>query len=61
MTTFLASLLLIAAFVGLMALLERTQRRTTGLPRAPFGADADKDTDRARVLHELDAERAHAA
>jgi hypothetical protein len=61
MNTLLALSILVIAFVGVLALLERTQRRTVGLPRAPFGADADRDADLARVLHELDADRAHLA
>ena len=40
--------------VGTWMLLEHNYRRTAGLPRAPFGADADLDTDLQRVQHDLD-------
>jgi hypothetical protein len=44
----------VLAFVGaLVALLERTHRRTAHLPRAPFGTDVEGDRDLARTLAEL--------
>ena len=61
MNTIIAIGILVIAFVGVLALLERTQRRTAGLPRLPFGADADRDADLGRLLRELDADRAHLA
>jgi hypothetical protein len=57
MTTFLAASFLLIIFVGVGALLERTNRRTAGLPRLPFGADADRDADLWRVRHDLDVGR----
>ena len=45
MTTFLAASVLLLLLVGISLLLERSLRRTTGLPRMPFGADADRDID----------------
>ena len=57
MTTFIAATFLIVTFVGLWVLLEHNFRRTAGLPRAPFGADADADTDLRRVWHDLDVTR----
>lgn len=51
--------LILAAFVaGLIALLERTHRRTAGFSRTPFGADLESDRDILRTLAELDAARA---
>jgi hypothetical protein len=47
----ITALLAIMTIAALVALLERNHRRTAGLPRAPFGADApDRDLD--RVLHD---------
>lgn len=44
----------VAAFVGtLVVLMERTHRRTAGLPRAPFGADLEGDSDIRRTVDEL--------
>lgn len=37
----------------LVVALEPGHRRTFGLPRAPFGADARPDHDLDRVLHDL--------
>jgi hypothetical protein len=51
MTTAMIAITVVAAIV---ALLERNHRRTAGLPRAPFGADApDRDLD--RVWHDMGA------
>jgi hypothetical protein len=57
MSTFIAATVLMFLFAGIGALLERTHRRTAGLPRMPFGADADKDIDLWRVRHDLDVSR----
>lgn len=57
MTSFLAVTLLLIIFVGVWGPLERTHRRTAGLPRLPFGADADRDADLWRVRHDLDVGR----
>jgi hypothetical protein len=54
MTTFLAASFLLLLLVGIWALLEHNHHRTGGLPRLPFGADADKDMDLWRVRHDLD-------
>ncbi|MCW2846399.1 MAG: hypothetical protein JWR90_373 [Marmoricola sp.] len=48
---------LVVTFLGIWALLERTHRRTAGLPRMPLGADADRDIDLWRVRHDLDVTR----
>jgi hypothetical protein len=37
--------------------MERTNRRTAGLPRAPFGADLEGDVDLLRMQHDLDVGR----
>ncbi len=57
MTSLLAATFLLIILVGVGALLERTHRRTAGLPRLPFGADADRDADLWRVRHDLDVGR----
>lgn len=57
MTTLLAAAVLTFLLVGIAVLLERTHRRTAGLPRLPFGADADRDIDLWRVRHDLDVAR----
>jgi hypothetical protein len=57
MTTFIAATFLTLLLVGIFVLLEHNSRRTAGLPRAPFGADADWDTDLRRVQHDLDVTR----
>ena len=57
MTTFIAASFLTALLVGIWMLLEHNSRRTAGLPRAPFGSDADWDTDLRRVQHDLDVTR----
>jgi hypothetical protein len=54
MTTFIAASFLTFLLVGTWLLLEQNFRRTAGLPRAPFGVDADADTDLRRVRHDLD-------
>ena len=46
---------IIIAFVALIALVAALgphHRRTSGLPRAPLGADLDVDHDVDRVLHD---------
>jgi hypothetical protein len=57
MSTFLAATVLLFLLVGIGALLERTHRRTAGMPRLPFGSDADRDIDLWRVRHDLDVTR----
>lgn len=57
MSTFLAASVLLFLLVGIWVLLERNHRRTAGLPRLPFGADADRDIDLWRVRHDLDVTR----
>jgi hypothetical protein len=57
MTTFIAASFLTFMLVGIWMLLEHNFRRTAGLPRAPFGVDADADTDLRRVQHDLDVTR----
>jgi hypothetical protein len=42
----------IALIALVLAALEPHHRRTFHLPHAPFGADADRDADLARVLHD---------
>jgi hypothetical protein len=46
-------IIVIALIALLAAALEPAHRRTHGLPRAPFGADAELDRDSARVRHDL--------
>lgn len=58
MTSFIAFALLISLLAAVTVLMERTNRRTAGLPRAPFGADIEGNADLQRVLHDLDAHRA---
>ncbi len=41
MTTFIIATTMLFLAAGLGVLLERTWRRTAGLPRLPFGVDAD--------------------
>jgi len=50
-------IIVIALIALLAAALEPAHRRTHGLPRAPFGADAELDRDSARVRHDLSALR----
>jgi hypothetical protein len=57
MSEFMAVTFLVVTLLGIWALLERTHRRTAGLPRMPFGADADRDIDLWRVRHDLDVTR----
>jgi hypothetical protein len=57
MSTFTAATVLLFLVVGIVALLEHNHRRTAGLPRLPFGADADRDIDLRRVRHDLDVTR----
>lgn len=57
MNTFAAFVILSLIVLAVWALLERTQRRTTGLPRAPFGADLEHDADLQRLRHDLDGAR----
>ncbi len=53
------ALLLGTGFVTWLGItLERTHRRTSGLGRAPFGADLEGDRDILRTLADLDAARA---
>ena len=60
MNTYLAIAVLIVIVGAVWTLLERTNRRTAGLPRAPFGADVEGDADLARVRHELAVREAEA-
>jgi len=54
-----AALVVLTVLVGAVwSLLERTNRRTSGLPHAPFGADVEGDADLARVRHDLDLREA---
>ncbi|MCW2711636.1 MAG: hypothetical protein JWQ67_2081 [Marmoricola sp.] len=53
----MAATVLLFLLVGIVALLEHNHRRTAGLPRLPFGADADRDIDLWRVRHDLDVTR----
>ena len=57
MNTYWAITVLLFLLVGIWALLERTHRRTAGMPRLPFGVDADLDSDFGRVRHDLDVSR----
>jgi len=57
MSEFMAAAFLTFLFVGIWLLLEHNSRRTAGLPRAPFGADADRDTDLNRIRHDVDVTR----
>jgi hypothetical protein len=54
MTSFLAATVLLLLLAGIWVLLERTHRRTAGMPRAPFGADPRRESDLWRVWHDLD-------
>ena len=47
----------LAALVALVLALGPHHRRTSGLPRAPLGADLDADHDVDRVLHDTVAYR----
>ena len=47
----------LAALVALVLVLGPHHRRTSGLPRAPLGADLDVDHDVDRVLHDALAHR----
>ncbi len=49
-------LAIVAALVAsVFGLLERTNRRTAGFGRAPFGADLENDRDIVRTLEEIRA------
>ena len=61
MNTYLALAVLIVLVGAVWSLLERTNRRTAGLPHAPFGADVEGDADLARVQHDLALREAAAA
>jgi hypothetical protein len=58
MTTFIAANLTLFFFAFIVGLLERTHRRTAGLPRAPFGVDLERESDLRRVEHDLEVHRA---
>lgn len=60
MTTFIAILVLVSVVAGVAGLLERNQHRLDRLPHQVAGA-AGVDLDLERVVHEVDATRAHAA
>jgi hypothetical protein len=57
MSTFIAAAVLLFLLGVIWASLELNHRRTAGLPRAPFGVDADRDIDLWRVRHDLDVTR----
>ncbi len=57
MNTLAALAVLSVLVLAVWALLERTQRRTAGQPRAPFGADLEHDADLQRLRHDLDGAR----
>ena len=57
MSPFIAAAVLFLLVAAVSVLLERTHRRTAGLPRAPFGADLEGDVDLQRVRHDLDVSR----
>jgi uncharacterized membrane protein len=57
METFIAASVLLFIVAGIAALLERNHRRTSDVPRLPFGADASGDMDLWRVRHDLDVMR----
>jgi hypothetical protein len=57
MDNYLALTVLLLILAGLWALLERTHRRAAGLPRLPFGGEADRESDFWRVRHDLDVGR----
>ncbi len=57
METFIAATVLVFIISGVVVLLERNNRRTAGLPRAPFGADLECDVDLRRVQHDVDVAR----
>ena len=57
MSTYFALVVLIVIVGTVWSLLERTNRRTAGLPRAPFGADLEEDVDLLRMQHDLDVGR----
>ena len=54
-------ILFVAMFVALLVALEPHHRRTSSLPRAPFGADAELDHDLDRVLHDVPVVGEHSA
>ncbi len=53
----IAAVTMALVLIGLVVLLEHNHRRTAGLPRAPFGADAEGDADLARIHRELGVAR----
>ncbi len=57
MTTYLAATVLLLLLGGIAVLMERTHRRTSGMPRLPFGADAGREADLWRILHDIDGGR----
>jgi hypothetical protein len=57
METFIAATVLLFLLAGVGVLLERNHRRTSDLPRAPFGADLEGESDLWRVQHDLDVAR----
>ena len=57
MTTYIAALVFLFLIAGIWVLLERNHHRTAGLPRAPFGSDAEGDSDLWRVRHDLGVTR----
>ena len=55
--TIVAAVTMALVLLGLVVALEHNHRRTSHLPRAPFGADAEGDADLARARAELEAMR----
>ncbi len=49
MTTVIATLVLVLLLAPVVALLERTHRRTCGWPHGPLGSDVDADLERVRA------------
>jgi hypothetical protein len=57
MTTYLAASVFLFLVAGIWVLLERNHSRTAGMPHAPYGTDADGDSDLWRVRHDLGVTR----
>ena len=57
MTTYIAATVFLFLLAGIWVLLERNHHRTAGLPHAPWGADAEGDSDLWRVRHDLGVTR----
>ncbi|GAB3768653.1 hypothetical protein FB382_002670 [Nocardioides ginsengisegetis] len=55
MTTILVANLTLGLVVLVVGLLQKAHHHYLERPHASFGADLSRDTDLARVLHDLDA------